>query len=261
MTDPPPPRSTSWAHSSTASTGRRGHVLVVEDATSPRPLGAPATGAPTGTPGSAPATCTPSSTTTLVSPTPRSAPTSARRPRSASCDAPRHGSPTRAWSSSACCPTTGPPTDPTPGARPAPSSPSPTNEHGPTDPRPTARTLPPHPGRRLGLRPVLRLRRPAPSRLARLAALLQSPPSPLRHRRPATSHRPDQRPWTSHQPAQSPPSRRTPYSPPHTPDRRRPTQRRESRTRDTCERAGWRAWAVIGRPSTGRPAGWVPAAR
>ena len=31
MTDPRPPRPTSWAHSSTASTGRRGHVLVVED--------------------------------------------------------------------------------------------------------------------------------------------------------------------------------------------------------------------------------------
>ena len=37
-----------------------------------------------------------------------------------------------------------------------------------------------------------------PSRPARLAPLLQSPPSPLRHRRPATGHPTDQPPWTSH---------------------------------------------------------------
>ena len=61
------------------------------------------------------------------------------------------------------------------------------------------RTLPPHPGRRMGLRPLLRLRPTnATSRPPRLAALLQSPPSPLRHRRPATDHPTDQRPWTSH---------------------------------------------------------------
>ena len=38
---------------------------------------------------------------------------------------------------------------------------------------------------------------PARRRPARLAPLLQSPPSPLRHRRPATHHPTDQPPWTS----------------------------------------------------------------
>ena len=47
------------------------------------------------------------------------------------------------------------------------------------------RTLPPHPGRRLGLCPVLQLRNRTPSSPAGLAPLLQSPPSPLRHRRQA----------------------------------------------------------------------------
>ena len=44
---------------------------------------------------------------------------------------------------------------------------------------------------------LLRLRAPTPSRPAALAALLQSPPCPLRHRRQATSHPTDQPHWTS----------------------------------------------------------------
>ena len=40
--------------------------------------------------------------------------------------------------------------------------------------------------------------RTAQHRATGLAALLQSPPSPLRHRRPATGHQTDQPPWTSH---------------------------------------------------------------
>ena len=42
------------------------------------------------------------------------------------------------------------------------------------------------------------LRSRTPRSPARLAPLLQSPPSPLRHRRQATRHPADQRPWTSH---------------------------------------------------------------
>ena len=42
------------------------------------------------------------------------------------------------------------------------------------------------------------LNRAAQRRPARLAPLLQSPPRPLRHRRPATGHPADQPPWTSH---------------------------------------------------------------
>ena len=58
------------------------------------------------------------------------------------------------------------------------------------------RAVPPHPGRRLGLRPLLRLRNPTPSGPTRLAPLLQSPPDPLRHRR--HPHQPAQQPaWTS----------------------------------------------------------------
>ena len=160
---------------------------------------APANAAtPTG-PRSAPRSCTPSSTTTPASPTPRSAPTRRPPPRSASCSAPWPGSPTAASPSSGCCPTTAPAyrsyawRDACAAAR----------DHPQTDPALPApdqrqdRTLPPHPGRRLGLRPVLRLRNRTPRRPARLAALLQSPPRPLRHRRPATHHPTDQPPWTS----------------------------------------------------------------
>ena len=59
------------------------------------------------------------------------------------------------------------------------------------------REIPPHPGRWLGLRPLLRVHRAAQHRAAQLAPLLQSPPRPLRHRRPAANHPSDQRSWTS----------------------------------------------------------------
>src|SRR5689334_16872345 len=59
------------------------------------------------------------------------------------------------------------------------------------------RTLPPHPGRRLGLRPPLPIRNPTPHSPTRMAPLLQSPPTPLRPRRSATHHPTDQPPWTS----------------------------------------------------------------
>ena len=59
------------------------------------------------------------------------------------------------------------------------------------------RTLPPHPVRRLGLRPPLRLRNRTPRSTPRMAALLQSPPSPQRHRRPTADQPPDQPAWTS----------------------------------------------------------------
>ena len=89
-------------------------------------------------------------------------------------------------------------TGPTPGATPAPSSASPTND--PALPAPDQRqdrTIPPHPGRRLGLRPALRLRDPPPSRPTRLAALLQSPPA--HSAIGGTTHQQAQQPaWTSH---------------------------------------------------------------
>ena len=59
------------------------------------------------------------------------------------------------------------------------------------------RTLPPHPRRRLGPRPLLRLRKLPPRRPTQLAALPQSPQAPLRHR----NH--------THQQTQQPP--RTPH--------------------------------------------------
>ena len=59
------------------------------------------------------------------------------------------------------------------------------------------RTLPPHPRRRLGLRPPLRVQPRPPRRTPSLAALLQSPPSPQRHRSPATNQPADQPAWTS----------------------------------------------------------------
>ncbi|TDW70582.1 transposase IS481 family protein [Kribbella pratensis] len=85
-----------------------------------------------------------------------------------------------------------------PGTTPAPNSAS-----HPKDPAlPAAnqrqdREIPPHSGRRLGLRPLLHLRNPTPNSPARLAPLLQSPPTPQRHRRPTTHHPTNQRPWTS----------------------------------------------------------------
>ena len=60
------------------------------------------------------------------------------------------------------------------------------------------RTLPPHPRRRLGTRPLLHLRNRTPQSPARLAASLQSPPPPHRHRRQTTHHQVDQRPWAVH---------------------------------------------------------------
>ena len=56
------------------------------------------------------------------------------------------------------------------------------------------RALPPHPGRRLGLRPPLHLRDPTPPGPTRMAAPLQSPPTPHRHPRPPTHHPPNQPP-------------------------------------------------------------------
>ena len=49
-----------------------------------------------------------------------------------------------------------------------------------------SRTLPPHPRRRMGLRPALRHRNPAPRRLASLAPHLQQSPRTHRTRRPPT---------------------------------------------------------------------------
>src|SRR5699024_717002 len=60
-----------------------------------------------------------------------------------------------------------------------------------------ARALPPHSGRQLSLCPVLLVHRAAQRSPARVVALLQSPPTPLRHRRPVTSHQTYQPPWTS----------------------------------------------------------------
>ena len=48
-----------------------------------------------------------------------------------------------------------------------------------------------------GLRTALRVNRTTRHRSARVASLLQSPPSPLLHRRPTTGHPTDQPPWTS----------------------------------------------------------------
>ena len=68
------------------------------------------------------------------------------------------------------------------------------------------RALPPHACRWLGLRKVLRVNRAPRRSSTRLAPLLQSPPRPLRDRRPATDHPPDQPPRTSHlTPAQNRP--------------------------------------------------------
>jgi transposase InsO family protein len=56
------------------------------------------------------------------------------------------------------------------------------------------RTIPPHPGRRLGLHPPLPIRTRTPSSPTPLAPLLQSPPTPLSHRRQTTHHPTDQPP-------------------------------------------------------------------
>ncbi len=88
---------------------------------------------------------------------------------------------------------------PTPGATPAPNSSvthKRTRPYRPTDQR-QDRTLPPHPVRRLGLRPPLRLRNRPPRRPASLAALLQSPPSPQRYRRPTADQPPEQPAWAA----------------------------------------------------------------
>lgn len=57
--------------------------------------------------------------------------------------------------------------------------PAPNQRQGPT--------VPPHPRRRLGPRPLLLLRNRTPSSPRGLAPLLQSPPTPQRHRRPGRS--------------------------------------------------------------------------
>src|SRR5699024_4182053 len=59
------------------------------------------------------------------------------------------------------------------------------------------RTFPPHPGRWLGLRPLLRVHRRPQRATTAVVALLQSASSPLRPRRKATGHPTDQPPWTS----------------------------------------------------------------
>ena len=92
----------------------------------------------------------------------------------------------------------GAPTGPTPGVTPAPNCASPTSGPARTGPRPTAKSNDStEPWPTAGLTPGSTINRTARRRAAGLAALLQSPPSPLRHRRPATSHQTDQPPWTS----------------------------------------------------------------
>ncbi len=131
------------------------------------------------------------------SPTPRSAPTRRPRPRSRYSSARLPGSPNAGSPSSGCCPTTVPATARSPGATRVPSSGSRTNAPAlpPADQR-QVRAILPDPGRRLGLRPLLRLRSRATSSVARLASLLQSPPDPLRDRQ--HTHQQEQQPaWTS----------------------------------------------------------------
>ena len=126
--------------------------------------------------------CTPSSTTTPASPTPRSTTTN-RRHRPACCAARWPGSPPAASPSSGCSPTTAPPTVPALGAdlRRA-------GHHAQEDPALPApdqrqdRTLPPHPGRRLGLQAGSTPPNSPPGRPARMAPPLQSPPAPHRDR-------------------------------------------------------------------------------
>jgi len=57
------------------------------------------------------------------------------------------------------------------------------------------RTLPPNPGRRLGLQPLLRQRISSPQGPARMAPPLQPPPTPHRNRQGPTHHPLDQRGW------------------------------------------------------------------
>ena len=90
------------------------------------------------------------------------------------------------------------PTGPTPGATPAPSSASPTSGPGPTGPRPTARSnASTAPWPTAGPTPASTTQKPNAEPPSPLAPLLQSPPSPLRHRRPTTDQPTDQPPWTS----------------------------------------------------------------
>ena len=124
------------------------------------------------------------STTTPGSPTPRSTTTRPPPPPSACCAARWPGSPPAASSSSGSCPTTAPPTAPTPGATPAPNS-AITPEADPALPAPDQRqdrTLPPHPGRRLGLPPPLPQRdrnaeRPCPAGSTSTTTTGPTPPS------------------------------------------------------------------------------------
>ena len=138
--------------------------------------------------GSATPSCTPSSTTTPGSPTPRSAPTRRPPPRSASCTARSRGSPSTASPSNECCPTTA-------SAYRSYAWRDACAELGITH----KRTRPYRPQTNGKIERFHRTladgwayarlydseteRRTA---LPELAPLLQSPPSPLRHRRPAT---------------------------------------------------------------------------
>ena len=75
------------------------------------------------------------------------------------------GSQNAASPSNGCSPTTAAATAPTPGVTPAQPRHHPqTHPALPTPDQRQDRAVPPHPGRRLGLRPFLRLRRPTPSR-------------------------------------------------------------------------------------------------
>ena len=70
---------------------------------------------------------------------------------------------------------------------------------GPTGRRPTARSnASTAPSRRLGLRHALPQRVSPPQRPTSLAARLQSPPAPHRHRQATTHHPVDQPPWAVH---------------------------------------------------------------
>ena len=148
----------------------------------------------------APRTCTPSSTTTPASPTPRSAPTRKPPPRSGCCTAPTawfadrgvtvervlsdNGSrlPSHAWRE-ACAEL---------GITPKRTRPYRPQTNGKIER--FHRTL----ADGWAYARFYELRNRTPSSPARLAALLQSPPGPQRHRSPTTHHPTDQPAWTSH---------------------------------------------------------------
>ena len=148
----------------------------------------------------APRSCTPSSTTTPASPTPRSTTTRPPSPPPPSCATRWPGSPPAASPCERVLSDNGSAyrsllwRDVCAAARdqahPHPALPA-------TDQR-QDRTLPPHPVRRLGLRPLLRLRERTPRRPASMAARVQPPPTPHRLREQATHHPLDQPPGSVH---------------------------------------------------------------